>query len=481
MTFPTFQAPPLPVLAGSSSVAPPAPSPRMAKGGAAVATASPFDATLRKLSGGAASSVKGALVAAQPGLLTPALSGGPVTGMGSRSRSELPKSSVTSATQSTAPIAINSLTSGVDVTAPPPIIAIKAGATKSSEPEHHAAGKLARTSGMSVGPGQQPVQPPLTLAVALPMPVAPVIPVTTANVIHGHADTPSTGATNAAGGLSASSAQTSLLKPDGRGLTQSAPSDHGVLHGSTGAGGALPNLGKTPTLALTSHQNASAPIGAPVVAASVPPAANAAAPSAAAPTPTQATGPNPINAQVSAALVASGPLSADGSHQLTIALAPPAIGPVTVAINRRADGTASIAISAVDPVTLSALRNDHAGITEALAQAGIAAHESGISFQLVSTHAATEIAVAAQTASGGGTNSDAAHHPSQSLSMGQGSVGQQSTGQQGAGQSNDGPPSDRSRLISHLGMQSSVAGVSETAFPSLHSSNLKKFGLDVTA
>jgi hypothetical protein len=68
---------------------------------------------------------------------------------------------------------------------------------------------------------------------------------------------------------------------------------------------------------------------------------------------------------------------------------------------------------------LSALRNDHAGISEVLAQAGITAHESGMSFQLASAHATAVIAPTAQTANGGGFNSDAAHHPSQSLSMGQ--------------------------------------------------------------
>ena len=194
---------------------------------------------------------------------------------------------------------------------------------------------------------------------------------------------------------------------------------------------------------------------------------------------------HPVSAQVAAALVASGPVQPDGSHHLTIALAPPAIGPVTVAIERAADGTSRIAVSAVDPVTLSALRNDHAGLTEALAQAGITAHEAGISFHLAAGHAADAIAPMMQTAGNGGANSSTGQHRSPGLSLDQGAMGQglsgQSGGQSGANQSGAGLASEGAPRLAPSAVPVRLndgVGIGSMTSSSL---NLKKFGLDVTA
>ncbi|MGC8532238.1 MAG: flagellar hook-length control protein FliK [Acidiphilium sp.] len=365
------------------------------------------------------------------------------------------------------------------------MIAIKTTGTKSATPSAQAKGKSAVKSGPSLPPDLQPQLPPSALAVMQPMPIVPATPIMVAHVTQGHGDALSAGGPNAASAVSVGSPQTRLSNAGGNEWTQTPSGIQGQPVGPPGTSASSPNLGKISTSAPSAHHNAASMIGTPILAPPANSVADAAPTSATILTPAQPAAPNPASEQVSAALVASGPLNADGSHQLTIALAPPAIGPVTVAINRGADGTARIAISAVDPVTLSALRNDHAGITQALAQAGITAHESGISFQLAS-HAGVAITPIAQAASTSLLNSGAAHHSSDALSTGQGAVGHQgagdqSMGQQGAGQPFGGRPSEPMPLASRAATLPGVAIGSEPGILSIHSSNLKKFGLDVTA
>ncbi|OYV85008.1 MAG: hypothetical protein B7Z64_06520 [Acidiphilium sp. 21-68-69] len=109
-----------------------------------------------------------------------------------------------------------------------------------------------------------------------------------------------------------------------------------------------------------------------------------------------ATSANPASAssQISAALVNVSKL--DGSHasasasagaasgtRLTIALAPPAIGTVTLQIDRHADGSSSVTIGASHPDTLLDLRNDHSTLDQVLTQAGLPAANRSISFNLI--------------------------------------------------------------------------------------------------
>ncbi len=250
---------------------------------------------------------------------------------------------------------------------------------------------------------------------------------------------------------------------------------------------AAPGAGKAGTSGPnTRHDGAAAP-NAPVNLALAGQAASvgvAALPGSSAPASSALNAPvaHPVSAQVAAALVAAGPVQADGSHHLTIALAPPAIGPVMVAIKRNGDGTSHIAVSAVDPVTLSALRNDHAGLVEALAQAGITAHETGVSFHLAASQAADAVAPMLQTAGNGGAHSGTGQHQSPGLSLGQGAMGQGLAGQSG-GQSGGQPgrlgEAASGRAPGAIPVRLIADGDSGSIANS--SLNLKKFGLDVTA
>lgn len=87
-------------------------------------------------------------------------------------------------------------------------------------------------------------------------------------------------------------------------------------------------------------------------------------------------------------IAANQALSASGIR-LTIAMAPPAIGMVTVQIDRHADGKAVIAVTATHPATLIALQNDHMALERALTQAGISMEHRSIAFHLDAARADT--------------------------------------------------------------------------------------------
>lgn len=485
---------PLPLAgAGSPPMAPSAPASRSPSGLAGGSKGACFDATLHQLAGtsksspnvGSKDSPHDGATAPENARPSPRRSDGAVGAAASKPDRPALISHHAPADQSAASVGVSSITAPPDGAGRAPVIAIKTVGTKSAVPSAQVKGKIAATSRPSLTPDLQPQLPPSALAVVQPMPVVPATPIMVAHVTQGHGDALSAGGPNAASAVSVGSPQTRLSNAGGNEWTQTPSGIQGQPVGPKGTSASSPNLGKISTSAPSAHRNGASMIGTPILAPPANSVADAAPTSATILTPAQPAAPNPASEQVSAALVASGPLNADGSHQLTIALAPPAIGPVTVAINRGADGTARIAISAVDPVTLSALRNDHAGITQALAQAGITAHESGISFQLAS-HAGVAITPIAQAASTSLLNSGAAHHPSDALSTGQGAVGHQgagdqSMGQQGAGQPFGGRPSEPMPLASRATTLPGVAIGSEPGILSVHSSNLKKFGLDVTA
>ncbi|WP_324504007.1 hypothetical protein [Acidiphilium rubrum] len=87
--------------------------------------------------------------------------------------------------------------------------------------------------------------------------------------------------------------------------------------------------------------------------------------------------------QVATAMVGVAPLAADaGGTRLMIAMAPPAIGMVSIQIDRAADGTSAIAVAATHPVTLAALQNDHAALDQMLTLAGIPADHRSVTFHL---------------------------------------------------------------------------------------------------
>jgi len=135
---------------------------------------------------------------------------------------------------------------------------------------------------------------------------------------------------------------------------------------------------------------------------------------------------SPVSAaatQVAAALVGSGPIPADasgatGGTRLTIMMAPPAIGTVTVQIDTMAAGGTAVSIGATHPATLAALQTDHSALDQMLTQAGVALDHRSVSFHLEPVR---------QDASGSGTGGSGG-----SFGMSQGGAGQ--NGGQGGGQ-----------------------------------------------
>jgi hypothetical protein len=88
---------------------------------------------------------------------------------------------------------------------------------------------------------------------------------------------------------------------------------------------------------------------------------------------------------MTAAMAGVGPIQANGSDggtRLTIAMTPPAIGMVSIQIDRAADGTSAIAISATHPVTLAALQTDHAALQQMLTLAGVPVDHRTVTFHL---------------------------------------------------------------------------------------------------
>lgn len=122
-------------------------------------------------------------------------------------------------------------------------------------------------------------------------------------------------------------------------------------------------------------------------------------------------------AQITAAMVGIGPIPIGATQapgapglRLTIAMAPPAIGLVTVQIDRHADGRSVIAVTATHPATFTALQNDRLALEQALTQAGVPVDHRSIAFHLDTAPVAA------------------------SPSPGQGAIGQNGGSQSGSGQ-----------------------------------------------
>lgn len=111
----------------------------------------------------------------------------------------------------------------------------------------------------------------------------------------------------------------------------------------------------------------------------------------------------PPMAQIAPALVAV-LKTADGAQQVTVRLDPVELGHVQIRIERAADGTAHVNISAERPETLQLLIRDEPRLREALHQAGLPADGGGMTFQV----AAPEPVPAGASRSGG--MADGARH-----------------------------------------------------------------------
>lgn len=99
--------------------------------------------------------------------------------------------------------------------------------------------------------------------------------------------------------------------------------------------------------------------------------------------PTPAAAWHPATQQIASAMVGVGTLTADtGGTRLLIAMTPPAIGMVSIQIDRATDGTSAIAIAATHPTTLAALQNDHAGLDQMLTLAGLPTDHRNVTFHL---------------------------------------------------------------------------------------------------
>lgn len=82
-------------------------------------------------------------------------------------------------------------------------------------------------------------------------------------------------------------------------------------------------------------------------------------------------------------MVGIGPVPATGTgNRLTIAMAPPAIGMVTVQIDRNPDGSSVIAVGATHAATLDQLRNDRSSLDQMLTQAGVPVDQRTVVFHL---------------------------------------------------------------------------------------------------
>lgn len=175
-------------------------------------------------------------------------------------------------------------------------------------------------------------------------------------------------------------------------------------------------------------------------------------------------------AQAVGALVGVEPQQ-NGVTRLTISMAPPAIGSVTVHIDQAASGNATITVTATHPATLAALQNDHAALTQALTAAGIGPQHQTMSFHM---------------------DAPPAVQNSPAMTAGQGGMAQGGTAQGGNGQAGlangqpGGHPGDQGNGSASNAGATFAQGVSQrgTAISAARvtdPSRLHRFGLDVTA
>jgi hypothetical protein len=203
-------------------------------------------------------------------------------------------------------------------------------------------------------------------------------------------------------------------------------------------------------------------------------------------------------AQVAAVLVGTGPIPAGdagsaGGSRLTIVMAPPAIGAVTVQIDTIATGGAAVSIGATHPATLAALQGDHAALAQMLTQAGVAVDHRSVSFHLEPVHQdATGAGAgggAAWSGMGQGGSGQAGGQGFQSQSgartlaqaetlVGGGAMGQGTADRRGASGA-FGPGGEAAQGYDRQGAASSAAVIAAGAVGA--GSGLQRFGLDVIA
>jgi hypothetical protein len=90
--------------------------------------------------------------------------------------------------------------------------------------------------------------------------------------------------------------------------------------------------------------------------------------------------PGPFPTQIAHALAAVIPGDAPGSQRLLIALAPPAVGQVSIQIDRSTSSDTHVIVTATHPDMLQTLKHDSANLITALAASGIAVRHQDIEY-----------------------------------------------------------------------------------------------------
>ena len=164
---------------------------------------------------------------------------------------------------------------------------------------------------------------------------------------------------------------------------------------------------------------------------------------------TATTTASPAAQQAAAAMISLGAGPDPGTQRLTIAMTPLELGHVIVQIDRLADGSASVAVSATHASTLAALHNDRPALEQALTQAGVSVSHRTIEFRL-------ETPASSGSAQYGSAGSSA--------SMGGGTM----SGQQGRQAS--------ARSTSFAGAASTATADADSSAPTM-----RRFGINLTA
>ncbi|MGC9269745.1 flagellar hook-length control protein FliK [Acidiphilium sp.] len=185
--------------------------------------------------------------------------------------------------------------------------------------------------------------------------------------------------------------------------------------------------------------------------------------------------PAPATTQLTAAMVAAGAIpvtsaGASGGTRLTIAMAPPAIGMVTIQIDRNENGQSVIAVGATHPSTLDALQNDHAALQQMLTQAGVPLDQRTLSFHLEPVRSDS----GSQTPAGSGIGAG------DGLSGGSGSGFGREGGQQSDGQSAGQTTRGAADAYNRHGQVDEIATIPESVIASA-SAPMRRFGVNVMA
>lgn len=91
--------------------------------------------------------------------------------------------------------------------------------------------------------------------------------------------------------------------------------------------------------------------------------------------------PGPVPTQIAHALAAVIPGDAPGSQRLLIAMAPPAVGQVSIQIDRSTSSDTHVIVTATHPDMLQTLKHDSANLITALATSGIAVRHQDIEYR----------------------------------------------------------------------------------------------------